>query len=115
MSSAGPVVPDSKDYSAWSVAAFRLASSGVRDETQIHTHMCYCDVIESIAAFDADGISMDASRSQNEVGPAIWDIHPPRVPDVPHCGHKTRRWATSPSPTLGRPSISSRPSVHVSR
>jgi 5-methyltetrahydropteroyltriglutamate--homocysteine methyltransferase len=87
-----------KEYLAWAVAAFRLASSGVRDETQIHTHMCYCDfndVIESIAAFDADVISMEASRSQmellrafakfeypNEVGPGIWDIHSPRVPSV---------------------------------
>lgn len=121
---------DHKEYLAWAVAAFRLASSGVRDETQIHTHMCYCDfndVIESIAAFDADVISMEASRSQmellhafaefeypNEVGPGIWDIHSPRVPDVeemadnlraavkvipierlwvnPDCGLKTRRW-----------------------
>lgn len=119
-----------KEYLAWAVAAFRLASSGVRDETQIHTHMCYCDfndVIESIAAFDADVISMEASRSQmkllhafaefeypNEVGPGIWDIHSPRVPDTdemtdnlraaievipierlwvnPDCGLKTRRW-----------------------
>lgn len=121
---------DHKEYLGWAVAAFRLASSGVRDETQIHTHMCYCDfndVIESIAAFDADVISMEASRSQmellhafaefdypNEVGPGIWDIHSPRVPDVdemadnlraalevlpvehlwvnPDCGLKTRRW-----------------------
>jgi 5-methyltetrahydropteroyltriglutamate--homocysteine methyltransferase len=89
---------DHKDYLAWAVAAFRLASAGVRDETQIHTHMCYCDfndVIESIAAFDADVISMEASRSQmellrafadfeypNEIGPGIWDIHSPRVPAV---------------------------------
>jgi 5-methyltetrahydropteroyltriglutamate--homocysteine methyltransferase len=89
---------DHKEYLAWAVAAFRLASSSVRDETQIHTHMCYCDfndVIESIAAFDADVISMEASRSQmellhafaefeypNEVGPGIWDIHSPRVPSV---------------------------------
>jgi 5-methyltetrahydropteroyltriglutamate--homocysteine methyltransferase len=89
---------DHKAYLAWAVAAFRLASSGVRDETQIHTHMCYCDfndVIESIAAFDADVISMEASRSQmellhafadfeypNEIGPGIWDIHSPRVPPV---------------------------------
>ena len=89
---------DHKDYLAWAIAAFRLASSAVRDETQIHTHMCYCDfndVIESIAAFDADVISMEASRSQmellhafgefeypNEIGPGIWDIHSPRVPGV---------------------------------
>lgn len=123
-------VEDREKYLSWAVAAFRLASSGVRDETQIHTHMCYCefnDVIESIAAFDADVISMEASRSQmellhafadfeypNEIGPGIWDIHSPRVPDVPEmvallgaalevvpaerlwvnpdCGLKTRRW-----------------------
>jgi 5-methyltetrahydropteroyltriglutamate--homocysteine methyltransferase len=87
---------DRKDYLEWAVGAFRLASSGARDETQIHTHMCYCDfndIIETIAAFDADVISIEASRSQmtlltafadyeypNEVGPGIWDIHSPRVP-----------------------------------
>jgi 5-methyltetrahydropteroyltriglutamate--homocysteine methyltransferase len=86
---------DRKGYLAWAIAAFRLASSGVRDETQTHTLMCCCDfkvVIESIAGFDADVISMEASRSQmellhtfgefeypNKVGPRIWDIHPPRV------------------------------------
>jgi 5-methyltetrahydropteroyltriglutamate--homocysteine methyltransferase len=86
------------DYLTWAIAAFRLASSAVRDETQIHTHMCYCDfndIIDSIAAFDADVISMEASRSQmellhafgefeypNEIGPGIWDIHSPRVPGV---------------------------------
>jgi 5-methyltetrahydropteroyltriglutamate--homocysteine methyltransferase len=85
-----------KDYLAWAVGAFKLASSGVRDETQIHTHMCYGefnDIIESIAAFDADVISIEASRSRmellaafrdfeypNEVGPGVFDIHSPRVP-----------------------------------
>lgn len=80
----------------WEVKAFRLAASGVRDETQIHTHMCYCDfgeVMESIAALDADVISLEASRSgmelledfatfkyPNAVGPGVWDIHSPRVP-----------------------------------
>jgi 5-methyltetrahydropteroyltriglutamate--homocysteine methyltransferase len=80
----------------WAIESFRLASSGVRDETQIHTHMCYCefnDIIDSIAALDADVISMEASRSNmelldafaafrypNEVGPGVWDIHSPRVP-----------------------------------
>ncbi len=87
-----------KDYLAWAVAAFKLASSGVRDETQIHTHMCYAefnDIIESIAAFDADVISIEASRSRmellrafrdfeypNEIGPGIFDIHSPRVPST---------------------------------
>ena len=85
-----------EDYLTWAVGAFRLASCGVRDETQIHTHMCYGefnDIIEAIAAFDADVISVETSRSQmdllstfsrfeypNEIGPGIWDIHSPRVP-----------------------------------
>jgi 5-methyltetrahydropteroyltriglutamate--homocysteine methyltransferase len=83
-------------YLDWAVGAFRLASSGVRDETQIHTHMCYSefnDVIESIAAMDADVISMETSRSSmelldafarfqypNAIGPGVYDIHSPRVP-----------------------------------
>jgi len=85
-------------YLDWSTEAFRLSASGVRDETQIHTHMCYCefnDIIESIAALDADVISIETSRSNmelleafvtfhypNEVGPGVWDIHSPRVPSV---------------------------------
>jgi 5-methyltetrahydropteroyltriglutamate--homocysteine methyltransferase len=80
------------------VEAFRLAAAGVRDETQIHTHMCYSefnDIIEAIAALDADVISIETSRSQMEllsafaqfrypadIGPGIWDIHSPRVPSV---------------------------------
>jgi 5-methyltetrahydropteroyltriglutamate--homocysteine methyltransferase len=89
---------DWQDYLQWAIESFRLASSGVRDETQIHTHMCYCefnDIIDSIAALDADVISMEASRSNmelldafaafrypNEVGPGVWDIHSPRVPSA---------------------------------
>ncbi len=83
-------------YLAWAVHCFRLASSGVRDETQIHTHMCYAefrDIIEAVAAMDADVISIETSRSQmelletfgkyqypNEIGPGVYDIHSPRVP-----------------------------------
>jgi 5-methyltetrahydropteroyltriglutamate--homocysteine methyltransferase len=83
-------------YLQWAVKAFRLASSGVSDETQIHTHMCYSefnDIIEHIAAMDADVITIETSRSQmelleafvdfkypNEIGPGIYDIHSPRVP-----------------------------------
>ena len=117
--SAGPSTP-----SAW-------RSAGVRDETQIHTHMCYSefnDIIESIAALDADVISIEASRSDmelldafvrfkypNEIGPGVYDIHSPRVPEAeeimgrlqkgvardlrpdqlwvnPDCGLKTRGW-----------------------
>ncbi len=83
-------------YLAWAVACFRLASSGVADATQIHTHMCYAefnDIMPSIAALDADVISIETSRSAmelldgfvdfrypNEIGPGVWDIHSPRVP-----------------------------------
>jgi 5-methyltetrahydropteroyltriglutamate--homocysteine methyltransferase len=89
---------DRPGYLAWAVAAFRIASSGVADGTQIHTHMCYGefeDVIDSIIAFDADVISIEAARSgmdllqsfaktdyPNDIGPGIWDIHSPRVPSV---------------------------------
>jgi 5-methyltetrahydropteroyltriglutamate--homocysteine methyltransferase len=85
-------------YLDWAVNAFRLCAAGVRDDTQIHTHMCYCefnDIIESIAALDADVISIETSRSNmelleafvnfrypQEVGPGVWDIHSPRVPST---------------------------------
>ncbi|MFI8739219.1 5-methyltetrahydropteroyltriglutamate--homocysteine S-methyltransferase [Stutzerimonas zhaodongensis] len=118
-------------YLDWAVDAFRLCASGVRDETQIHTHMCYSefnDVIEAIAAMDADVITIETFRSQmelleafrvfdypNDIGPGVYDIHSPRVPDTaemvqllqkaaeripaerlwvnPDCGLKTRGWA----------------------
>ncbi|WP_417781470.1 5-methyltetrahydropteroyltriglutamate--homocysteine S-methyltransferase [Stutzerimonas xanthomarina] len=118
-------------YLDWAVDAFRLCASGVRDETQIHTHMCYSefnDVIEAIAAMDADVITIETSRSHmelleafrvfdypNDIGPGVYDIHSPRVPDTtemvqllqkaaeripaerlwvnPDCGLKTRGWA----------------------
>jgi 5-methyltetrahydropteroyltriglutamate--homocysteine methyltransferase len=85
-----------QEYLDWAVEAFRLCASGVRDETQIHTHMCYSefnDVIESIAAMDADVITIETSRSDmellqafkafdypNDIGPGVYDIHSPRVP-----------------------------------
>ncbi|MGH9608690.1 MAG: 5-methyltetrahydropteroyltriglutamate--homocysteine S-methyltransferase [Bryobacteraceae bacterium] len=85
-------------YLAWAVEAFRLASGAAKDETQIHTHMCYAefnDIIEAIGAMDADVISIETSRSQmelldafaryrypNEIGPGVYDIHSPRVPTV---------------------------------
>jgi 5-methyltetrahydropteroyltriglutamate--homocysteine methyltransferase len=87
-----------KAYLDWAVDAFRLCSSGVRDETQIHTHMCYSefnDIIGAIGAMDADVISIETSRSKmelldafrdyrypNEIGPGVYDIHSPRVPGV---------------------------------
>jgi len=89
---------DWQDYLVWAVDAFKLSSSGVRDTTQIHTHMCYSefnDIIESIGAMDADVISIETSRSKmelldaftnyhypNEIGPGVYDIHSPRVPTV---------------------------------
>ena len=120
-----------QSYLDWATEAFRLCAAGVRDETQIHTHMCYSefnDVIESIAAMDADVITIETSRSDmelleafeafdypNEIGPGVYDIHSPRVPDAsemanllrkaarripaerlwvnPDCGLKTRGWA----------------------
>lgn len=121
---------DRPAYLAWAVECFRLASAGVRDETQIHTHMCYAefnDIIAAVADLDADVISVETARSRmellkafadfaypNEIGPGVWDIHSPRVPDAeemarllrqaggridptrlwvnPDCGCKTRRW-----------------------
>ena len=85
------------------VRSFRVASSSVKDETQIHTHMCYSefnDIIESIAAMDADVITIETSRSQmelldafnefnypNEIGPGVYDIHSPRVPSTEEMVH----------------------------
>jgi len=84
------------DYLEWSVRCFRLSSSGVDDATQIHTHMCYSefgDIIDAVAAMDADVISIEAARSHmdlldnlrelgypNEIGPGIYDIHSPLIP-----------------------------------
>lgn len=119
-------------YLDWAVACFRLATAAVRDETAIHTHMCYSefnDIMPSIAAMDADAISIETTRSRMElldafaskgaaypaeIGPGVWDIHSPRVPDAdemaaliilarqrlqdwqiwvnPDCGLKTRSW-----------------------
>ena len=117
-------------YLAWATRAFRVAASPVRDDTQIHTHMCYSefnDILPEIAAMDADVITIETSRSDmellrgfgdfrypNEIGPGVYDIHSPRVPDAaemlrllhkaaevipakqlwvnPDCGLKTRGW-----------------------
>jgi 5-methyltetrahydropteroyltriglutamate--homocysteine methyltransferase len=83
-------------YLAWACRAFRVATSGVRDDTQVHTHMCYAefnDILPEIAALDADVITIETSRSDmellrgfgdfrypNEIGPGVYDIHSPRVP-----------------------------------
>ncbi len=87
-----------KSYFDWSIQAFRLSSSGVKDETQIHTHMCYSefnDILQHIADMDADVITIETSRSRmellkafsvfsypNEIGPGVYDIHSPRIPTV---------------------------------
>jgi 5-methyltetrahydropteroyltriglutamate--homocysteine methyltransferase len=118
-------------YLAWAVECFRLTAAGVSDATQIHTHMCYAefnDIIDAIAALDADVITIETSRSDmelldafrdfaypNEIGPGVYDIHSPNIPEVawmvalmekaaeripaerlwvnPDCGLKTRGWA----------------------
>jgi 5-methyltetrahydropteroyltriglutamate--homocysteine methyltransferase len=89
---------DAQAYLDWAVDAFRLASSGVRDETQIHTHMCYArfdGIADAVSRLDADVISIEAARSPvgrlavfapetygGEVGPGVWDIHSPRIPSM---------------------------------
>jgi 5-methyltetrahydropteroyltriglutamate--homocysteine methyltransferase len=89
---------DWKQYLDWAVAAFRLSTGGVADETQIHTHMCYSEfneIIDAIAAMDADVLLIENARSdaellevfkrfdyQNEIGPGVYDIHSPRVPSA---------------------------------
>lgn len=86
------------DYLAWATESFRLTTSGVRPDTQIHTHMCYAefgDILQAIDDLDADVISLEAARSHmrvadelatagypREVGPGVWDIHSPRVPSA---------------------------------
>ena len=85
-------------YLNWAVEAFKLNAAVAQDDTQIHTHMCYCefnDIMDSIAALDADVITIETSRSDmdlleafkefeypNEIGPGVYDIHSPNVPSV---------------------------------
>ncbi|WP_405206936.1 5-methyltetrahydropteroyltriglutamate--homocysteine S-methyltransferase [Aquimarina sp. LLG6339-5] len=121
---------DHKSYFEWAIQSFKIASSVVSNGTQIHTHMCYSefnDIIDEIANLDADVITIECSRSQmellnafadykypNEIGPGVYDIHAPRVPQDeeiielirkaqkyipidqlwinPDCGLKTRGW-----------------------
>lgn len=100
---------DWQTYLNWAVRAFRLTYAGVSDQTQIHTHMCYsefADIIEHIAALDADVLTIECSRSQmelldsfaqfrypNDIGPGIWDIHSPRVPSEDEMADLLRRAA----------------------
>ncbi|KXU85271.1 5-methyltetrahydropteroyltriglutamate--homocysteine methyltransferase [Caballeronia megalochromosomata] len=87
-------------YLRWAVESFRITANGVRDETQIHTHMCYSefnDIIASIADMDADVITIETSRSDmelldafddfkypNQIGPGVYDIHSPNIPSEAH-------------------------------
>ncbi|WP_050465821.1 5-methyltetrahydropteroyltriglutamate--homocysteine S-methyltransferase [Herbaspirillum autotrophicum] len=89
-----------QDYLDWAVESFRITANGARDETQIHTHMCYSefnDIIASIADMDADVITIETSRSDmelldafdnfnypNEIGPGVYDIHSPNIPTREH-------------------------------
>lgn len=89
---------DHAAYLAWATESFRLTTSGVRPDTQIHTHMCYAefgDIVQAIDDLDADVISLEATRSHmqvarelaahgypREAGPGVWDIHSPRVPSA---------------------------------
>ncbi|MBB3342417.1 5-methyltetrahydropteroyltriglutamate--homocysteine S-methyltransferase [Luteimonas sp. RC10] len=98
-------------YLDWAVESFRISASGVADTTQIHTHMCYSefnDIIEAVAAMDADVISIETSRSRmelldafvrfrypNGIGPGVYDIHSPRVPGVEEMTALLRRAAAS--------------------
>ncbi len=119
-----------QEYLDWAVTSFRITANDVEDETQIHTHMCYSefnDIIASIADMDADVITIETSRSDmelldafdhfnypNQIGPGVYDIHSPNIPDPQHmvqlmkkaaeripaerlwvnpdCGLKTRQW-----------------------
>ncbi len=89
---------DWNHYLTWASEAFRLTYSGLQDETQIHTHMCYSefnDILPAIAAMDADVITIETSRSDkellegfvkfhypNDIGPGVYDIHSPRIPST---------------------------------
>ena len=89
-----------QSYLSWAVQSFRITANGVRDETQIHTHMCYSefnDIMASIADMDADVITIETSRSDmelldafdhfsypNEIGPGVYDIHSPNIPTEQH-------------------------------
>ena len=101
-------------YLDFAIPAFRLTHSGVKPETQIHTHMCYSeftDIIPAIDDMDADVITFEASRSdlqildalrenhfETEVGPGVYDIHSPRVPSVEEMVRALERMLTKNSP-----------------
>jgi methionine synthase (B12-independent) (EC 2.1.1.14) len=102
-------------------AAFGLSAGVARDDTQIHTHMCYSefnDILPSIAAMDADVITIETSRSNmelldgfgafaypNDIGPGVYDIHSPRVPSRPTWPACCARRAAHAPTTLGQPGL----------
>ncbi|MCD0449695.1 5-methyltetrahydropteroyltriglutamate--homocysteine S-methyltransferase [Actinocorallia sp. API 0066] len=107
---------DHAAYLEWAVGAFRLATSGAADGTQIHTHMCYSEfgaILGAIADLDADVTSVEAARSRmefiadlrdagyvNGIGPGVYDIHSPRVPDVTEVEENLRRALQAVDPAL---------------
>ncbi|CAK4865199.1 unnamed protein product [Aphanomyces euteiches] len=107
---------DWQAYLDWAVLAFKLSTSTVKDTTQIHTHMCYCefhDIIDSIRALDADVISIETSRSHGEliqsfeehtyelgIGLGVYDIHSPRVPALGEMVNMIERALKVLDPTL---------------
>lgn len=107
---------DWQHYLDWAVLSFRLATATVKNTTQIHTHMCYCefhDIIDSIRELDADVISIETSRSHGEllhsfeehtydhgIGLGVYDIHSPRVPDVKEMVHMIDRSLSVLDPEL---------------
>lgn len=98
-----------KGYLDWAIESFRITANGVEDETQIHTHMCYSefnDIIAAIAGMDADVITIETSRSDmelldafedfkypNEIGPGVYDIHSPNIPTQEHIVQLMRKAA----------------------
>lgn len=102
---------DQRTYLGWSVGSFRLATAGVREETQVHTHLCYSEfgeIIDAIDGLDADVTSIEAARSKMEIlpdiknsgfargiGPGVYDIHSPRVPSEPEIEELLRAAAAS--------------------
>jgi 5-methyltetrahydropteroyltriglutamate--homocysteine methyltransferase len=104
------------EYLGWAVECFRIATSGVRDETQVQTHMCYSDfgdIMEHIQAMDADALLIEAARSRMEllsdwkrtgyaqdIGPGVYDIHSPRVPSTDEMAELLRAAAEVLDPEL---------------
>ena len=95
-----------KEYLEWAVHAFKISAASAKPETQIHTHMCYSEfneIIDSVAALDADVITIETSRSNmallkafeafnypNEIGPGVYDIHSPNIPSQESISEPTR-------------------------